>query len=122
MSGNVINPKWIHQDESKCNKNTRRSIRYYRQLVLATPLWTKHELIAKIYNASRKHNAAVVDHIVPLNHQYVCGLHWEGNLQLITRSENAAKSNYWWPDMWNEQIDLIALSEVSFAWQLKLPL
>ena len=35
-----------------------------------------------------------VDHIVPLNHLDVCGLHHENNLQLLTRYDNSRKSNY----------------------------
>jgi hypothetical protein len=44
-----------------------------------------------------------VDHIVPLVHPRVCGLHCEHNLAVITETENLAKSNHYWPDMWNEQ-------------------
>jgi hypothetical protein len=39
-----------------------------------------------------------VDHIVPLTSALVCGLHWEGNLQVIPSRENKAKNNRWWPD------------------------
>ncbi len=44
----------------------------------------------------------VVDHIVPLTHCAVCGLNVPQILRLITREENAARSNRWWeftPDL-----------------------
>ena len=40
-----------------------------------------------------------VDHLVPLKHPLVCGLHWEGNLQVLTASENAAKGARYVDDM-----------------------
>lgn len=42
-----------------------------------------------------KHN---VDHIVPLNHPRVCGLHVHWNLRAIPAGPNMAKSNYWCPE------------------------
>lgn len=35
----------------------------------------------------------VVDHIVPLKHPLVCGLHSDANTQIVTASYNAAKGN-----------------------------
>ena len=40
-----------------------------------------------------------VDHVVPLQSPIVCGLHWEGNLQVLPAAENHAKLNRHWPDM-----------------------
>lgn len=40
-----------------------------------------------------------VDHIVPLNHPLVSGLHNEFNLSVIPKEENRMKDNLWWPDM-----------------------
>lgn len=40
-----------------------------------------------------------VDHIVPLQSQFVCGLHCEGNLQVLPAFLNHQKLNRHWPDM-----------------------
>lgn len=42
----------------------------------------------------------VVDHIVPLNSPFVCGLHTHDNLQIVTLRHNRGKSNIAWPQMW----------------------
>jgi len=38
-----------------------------------------------------------VDHIYPLTSDWVCGLHVENNLQILTEAENITKGNRVWP-------------------------
>lgn len=64
----------------------------------ATPPWADMEAIKAFYvEAARltietgiKHE---VDHIIPLRHKLVCGLHCPANLRVITSAENRIKNN-----------------------------
>jgi hypothetical protein len=58
----------------------------------AMPKWADKEKIKQIY-LEAKRLGLVVDHIIPLKSKYVCGLHVENNLQLLTATENARKGN-----------------------------
>lgn len=68
----------------------------------ATPAWAEQAQIQEFYKESRRltdetgisHN---VDHIVPLQHPLVCGLHTPDNLQVLTRQENQQKHNFFEP-------------------------
>jgi len=84
---------------AKANPEKRRAIdaRHRAAKRNAVPAWADSKAIAEFYR-----NAPVgfqVDHIVPLVSPYVCGLHWEGNLQYLTPAANQSKRNFWWPDM-----------------------
>jgi 5-methylcytosine-specific restriction endonuclease McrA len=39
-----------------------------------------------------------VDHVIPLRHPLVCGLHAIANLQYLTGPDNLKKGNKWEPD------------------------
>ncbi len=71
----------------RANKAKRRAAKKN-----ATPSWANFGKIVEIYKQAAgegKH----VDHIVPLQHPKVCGLHVEANLQLLTKTENLRKGN-----------------------------
>jgi hypothetical protein len=75
---------------AKCKE--RRTLK-----VKAFPKWANRDAITAIYKEAARLGLEV-DHIVPLKHDLVCGLHVESNLQLLTVSENRRKSNIWpWP-------------------------
>lgn len=64
----------------------------------ATPAWAELEHIKTLYEQAASLTVAVgvehaVDHIIPITNDLVCGLHCVANLQIITREENATKSN-----------------------------
>jgi 5-methylcytosine-specific restriction endonuclease McrA len=68
-----------------------RSLRSRKQLC-AQPKWADQNKLKEIYKRARLLGLEV-DHIIPLKHPLVCGLHVPNNLQLLTRTQNARKSN-----------------------------
>jgi hypothetical protein len=75
----------------------------------AIPGWVNLKEIEKYFSLAKIKELETgiphaVDHIVPLKGRSrdgveVCGLHWEGNLQVIPALENTSKGNRYWPDM-----------------------
>lgn len=90
----------------KAKKSYRRKPEYFleksrrRQLLVEqqTPKWASLEKIRAIYAEARRLSRATglpheVDHVVPIKGRNVCGLHWEGNLEIKTRDANRRKTN-----------------------------
>lgn len=89
----------------KTNRHKRYAANTKRRAVKkqAFPSWANPEKIKQIYAESIRRTKETgilhhVDHIIPLSHDLVCGLHWEGNLQILTASENLSKNNKFKPD------------------------
>jgi hypothetical protein len=58
----------------------------------AIPKWANLNKIKTIYdNCPTGYH---VDHIIPLQGKYICGLHVENNLQYLLASENSSKKNF----------------------------
>jgi hypothetical protein len=77
------------------------------QRILATPLWADFHELRKVYNEADRLSRATgvkhnVDHIVPLNHPRVCGLHNHFNMRPLPAGPNMSKGNHWCP----EQIEM----------------
>lgn len=66
-----------------------------RKLLFIKPKWLSEWdlfFISELYDLAKRRKLEV-DHIIPIKHSLVCGLHVPANLQLLSRSENAKKSN-----------------------------
>ena len=62
------------------------------RLAQATPPWAEWDKIRHLYKQASE-RGLVVDHIIPIAHPLVCGLHCIDNLQLLTAEENGHKHN-----------------------------
>ena len=78
---------------------------YRARKLKATPVWSDKNYVDGMYsicgimNAVRGASTYSVDHIVPLNSKFVCGLHAHTNLTIMRTSDNKSKNNRYWPDM-----------------------
>jgi len=65
----------------------------------ATPCWANKTAIEELYMLARRLTLETgveyeVDHIIPIRHPLVCGLHSIDNLRIITAQLNKRKSNF----------------------------
>lgn len=107
-------PVWLaRQDENdpNLNPNYRHAVRYYKRLYQAWPEWCSidrgYREIYELAKFLRSQGQDVqVDHIVPINHDLVCGLHVPWNLIIMPTGSNRIKSNGYWPNMPYTQLEL----------------
>jgi len=77
---------------------------YVAKKLRSKPAWGHPSKIRAVYAEATRLTKETgqlhhVDHIVPLRSKIVCGLHWEGNLQVLPHLENQRKGNRIWPGM-----------------------
>jgi hypothetical protein len=78
--------------------NAENARRHEAAKLQQCPAWADREAIRSIYAEAQRMSAATgikhsVDHIVPLRHPLVAGLHVPANLRVVTFSENSRKRN-----------------------------
>jgi hypothetical protein len=76
----------------------------------ATPAWADHKAIEQYYLiagflTSELGISFEVDHVVPLRSKVVSGLHAHTNMSISLASWNRSKSNRWWPNMPEPEIE-----------------
>jgi len=88
---------WAKKNAPRVNSRTaaRRAL-----CAAATPAWVDKQELDDVY-AEARHMQMHVDHIIPLNHPLVCGLHVWANLQLLTPIDNMRKNNRFDPETYD---------------------
>lgn len=87
-------PKWI---------SNRSRASYIAAICISAPPWVKPqefrtlkmEALRLTLVTGRKH---VLDHIIPVNNSFVCGLTVPWNMQVISSAANSHKGNWFAPD------------------------
>lgn len=104
---NFKNKLWrnANRDLSRSYSAKRRSLK-----LQAYPPWISEidkMQIEDLYTLAKMRSEVMgkeyhIDHVHPINHHLVCGLHIPGNLQILTAEQNLSKSNKFEPYVFSE--------------------
>jgi hypothetical protein len=106
--------------KERAKKRTRDA-----QAINACPPWAKTKEMKERLLAHYLHaewlekvtgSSFHVDHIIPLQSDFVCGLHVPENLMVLSAEDNMRKNGYWWPG----QLECQQGRGVSQSWWLEL--
>lgn len=118
---NKISQKWRDNNRDKFRESCKKSkeknkarivknnIKRLKNLEYATPKWADINYMNDVYSNCAEANKMFlslglnswkmhVDHIDPLKSDFVCGLHNQFNLQVISAKENLKKHNKFYPN------------------------
>ena len=97
------NPDWNRKNTKKWREKNAIYYAQYDRLnkarrLKALAIWADFKKIEKIYLECQRISKKTgvphhVDHIIPLVSKFVCGLHCEDNLQILSQDENLSKGN-----------------------------
>jgi 5-methylcytosine-specific restriction endonuclease McrA len=85
------NSKYCKPNHNPTHRERKRLSKRFNEK--AKPPWVKWSVISDIYKKCPE--GYQVDHIIPLNHPDVCGLHVPWNLQYLKQEDNLRKTNSW---------------------------
>lgn len=90
--------EWRLRNPEKCRRYSLDAAKRRRSVTNRTPPWANRFFMTEAYSLARLRTKLTgflweVDHIVPLQHPMVCGLHVEHNLQVIPSAVNKVKGN-----------------------------